>query len=401
MEENSERRRIVILAHYCGALDGSYSNRFVYLSDLLCDRNEIELITSDFHHSTKTKKQVTGNYPFKITLLPEIGYTKNIGFKRLISHWLFAQKVRNFLGKKEDIDLIYVSFPSISIAKIATEFAREHEVPIIVDVQDLWPEAFHKQLLSNFVGAYIYRFLARRTNQIFSSANKVVAVSETFISELSKRANLKSAFATYIGAFWEHPVKEEAIHKRGSKTIDIVYLGSLGDSYDLKLTIDSFFRAKSILNDKIPILLTIIGDGESRLALEEYAESKGVGVCFLGLVPHHEVQRILPMMHIAINPIVPWSVASIINKHADYAMAGLPVINTQKSKEYRELLDTYKCGVNVDHDLEQVTKAIIELALNRDKREKMSMEALRMAHDKFNRKYTYAALAAEVEYIMT
>lgn len=57
---------------------------------------------------------------------------------------------------------------------------------------------------------------------------------------------------------------------------------------------------------------------------------------------------ILKSCDIAVNPIMHGAAQSIINKHADYAASGIPVLNTQESKEYRKLVDEYKMGFNCD-----------------------------------------------------
>lgn len=59
---------------------------------------------------------------------------------------------------------------------------------------------------------------------------------------------------------------------------------------------------------------------------------------------------ILCACDIAVNPIKAKSAGSIINKVADYAAAGLPVINTQECEEYRNLVENYKIGFNCENN---------------------------------------------------
>ena len=64
-----------------------------------------------------------------------------------------------------------------------------------------------------------------------------------------------------------------------------------------------------------------------------------------------------------INPIMHDAAQSITNKVGDYALSGLPVINTQECPEYRELVETYQCGINCRcGDAEDVAKAVEALA---------------------------------------
>lgn len=390
------RKKVLILAHYCGDLDGRLSNRFVYLASLLSNNNEVELVTSNFYHTRKTKKQVTGEYSFRITLIDEPPYASNIGFQRLVSHWKFSRKVKAYIENTGRIpDIIYASFPSISLAQVAADYSIKNSIPLFIDVQDLWPEAFKKQLLRFKLSKLIYNFLERRTTAIFNRSSLLVSVSNSFVRDLSLRATIKSSNVTYIGAKWDSKPITSNTEAKDRLPIKIVYLGSLGDSYDLEMVIDAFFEVKKQVEHDVELI--VIGDGEKKADLEAHARSLGNGVSFTGLIPHQEVQQILPTMDIAVNPIVPWSVASIINKHADYALAGLPVINTQKSLEYRELLENYNCGININHDRFDLAEAIIKLSEADELRQNMSLNAFKLAQDKFDRTQTYPALVEQIE----
>lgn len=59
-----------------------------------------------------------------------------------MSHKVLARNLKSYLEKNEKPDLIYCAFPSIDVAKITSEYATNNTIPFIVDIQDLWPEAF-------------------------------------------------------------------------------------------------------------------------------------------------------------------------------------------------------------------------------------------------------------------
>lgn len=52
---------------------------------------------------------------------------------------------------------------------------------------------------------------------------------------------------------------------------------------------------------------------------------------------------------IVVNPITGGAAASIINKHADYAACGHPVVNSQEANEYRKLVEEYDMGLNCEN----------------------------------------------------
>ena len=96
---------------------------------------------------------------------------------------------------------------------------------------------------------------------------------------------------------------------------------------------------------------------------------------------------------IALNPIVPGAAQSIINKVCDYAAAGLPVISTQDSDEYRQLLNDFQAGVSCEADAEEVSQAISRLIEDAELRKKMGKGSRSLAESKFNREVTYKELA--------
>ncbi len=97
---------------------------------------------------------------------------------------------------------------------------------------------------------------------------------------------------------------------------------------------------------------------------------------------------------IAVCPIVKGAAQSIINKHMDYAMAGLPVVNTQECAEYRTLLDSYRCGINCNcGDPDDVCRAIKRLITDVDLRKKMGANSRRMGEELFDRQNAYGKIS--------
>jgi len=107
---------------------------------------------------------------------------------------------------------------------------------------------------------------------------------------------------------------------------------------------------------------------------------------------------ILKRCDIAVNPIVKGAAQSIINKHMDYAMSGLPVINTQESKEYRSLLEAYSCGINCEcGNARGVCDALEILVNNSEKRIIMGQGSRKMGEELFDRPVGYGRIIGIVK----
>lgn len=139
------------------------------------------------------------------------------------------------------------------------------------------------------------------------------------------------------------------------------------------------------------ICFIVMGDGP---LMENFVEhAKGIPVIFTGRLCYSEMVWILRQCDIAVNPISRGAAQSIINKHMDYAMAGLPVINTQENKEYRDLLDKYNAGINCPCDDSQaVMKAIQYLSENEIVRKQMGNSSKVLGSEQFDRSRTYMRL---------
>lgn len=147
-------------------------------------------------------------------------------------------------------------------------------------------------------------------------------------------------------------------------------------------------------NDKVRFI--IMGGGVFKKDFESYAKEKNANAVFVGVLPYPVMCGVLSSCDIVVNPIVGRSVASIINKHADYAASGKPVLNTQNSPEYQKLVEDYHMGFNVKNkDAEELKDKLVYLIAHKDKREIMGKNARKCAEDKFDRGMSYKEIVNE------
>jgi glycosyltransferase involved in cell wall biosynthesis len=107
---------------------------------------------------------------------------------------------------------------------------------------------------------------------------------------------------------------------------------------------------------------------------------------------------VLSTCDIAVNPISRGAAQSITNKHADYAAAGLPVLNTQESPEYRTLVDEYRMGLNcANGDPADLAEKFVRLYEDKSLRQELGRNSRRLAEDKFNRAKAYADIVETIE----
>lgn len=397
-------KRIVIIDHFSKAPNEPGNNRFIYLGELLCSYGfDVEIITTTFAHlkkqQRKTDAQLYSDLPYQYTMLPEPGYPRNVCLKRFYSHYVFGKNLVSYLETMEKPAAILAAVPSLDVGKAAGNYCRKHGVPFIVDIQDLWPEAFKLVLKLPLISDLVFLPMTMQANRFYGQADRIVAVSETYMRRgLACNRKDKDGLCVYLGtdlARFDESCKSIDVDKPEGE-LWIAYAGTLGHSYNIEIIFDALNRLPNTLGQHV--VFHIFGDGPYLERFKNYTKNCKIRSVFHGRVDYPVMAANLSKSDIAVNPIVKGAAQSIINKHADYAAAGLPVVNTQECPEYRELLDRYACGINCDvESVKQVADALQELIESPDKRKRMGANSRRMAEELFDRRNTYQQIVKTIE----
>lgn len=389
---------VVLVTNYWHFEVEKSSSRYLTLANLISlsgDMN-LEIVTSSFYHATKKQrnfsKRFINSFNYKISLIDEPGYQKNVSIKRILSHKKFATNVIKYLKKRKKPDVIYCVVPSLDVADVVTKYATKNNIKLIIDVQDLWPEAFKMAIDIPFISDLLFLPMEIQANKIYSRANSIISVSESYTHRASL-VNHKSSnnLSVYLGV----ELEKFDIYKHNKRIIEkpdgelwVVYLGTLGYSYDILTVIDALEIIKSKSDKKIKFI--VIGNGPRKEEFENYAMRKNINSQFLGNLEYSRMVSILTLCDIAVNPIKKGSAASIINKHGDYLSAGLPIINTQESIEFRNLIDTYEVGINcMPENFYDMAEKFMLLIDDQETRKNMGKNSRKLAEEKFARENTY------------
>jgi glycosyltransferase involved in cell wall biosynthesis len=307
--------------------------------------------------------------------------------------------LKKYLSNIEKPDIVYVAVPSNDAGVAAAEYCKKNNIPMIVDIQDLWPEAFKLVFNIPVVSDIVFAPMAHQANKIYSVADKIVAVSKTYAQrglQACKKDNEGTVvfLGTELDSF-DKSAQSVQIDKSADE-LWITYVGTLGHSYNIEIVIDAINLLPDHLAKKV--VFKVLGDGPLMQRFIEYSANCKARVEFLGRLEYGQMVAYLKKSDIAVNPISKGAAQSIINKHGDYAMAGLPVVSTQESAEYRQLLEDYGCGINCSVDSPQeVANALQLLIENGEKRAEMGESSRRLAEEKFDRKQSYTRIVELIE----
>lgn len=400
----NKMKDILIIAHFTQIPGEQGNSRFGYIANRFSENgHNVELVTTKFSHRTKSfrnvKEQQINQLKYKLTMLNELGYKKNVSLKRFFSHYVFGINLSKYLKRRKKPDIIYCAVPSLDAAYVTAKYARKNNIKLIIDIQDLWPEAFKMIFNIPVLSDIVFFPMKKQADYIYNSADNVVAVSETYLKRgLYSKNKSKSGISVFLGTDLDYFDKlvEGSIVKKPNNEIWLVYIGTLGHSYDLTCVIDALYilKQKGIENIKF----IVMGDGPLKEKFKNYAKEKEVFAEFTGRLHYSEMVKILVNCDIAVNPISKGSAGSIINKVGDYAASGLPVINTQESVEYRNLLKKYNAGFNCkNNDSIDLANRLLQLYSNQTLRKELGANNRKLAEEKFNRKVTYASILELVE----
>ena len=316
--------------------------------------------------------------------------------QRFYGHYVWGRNVRKYLAGRKKPDVIFCAIPTLKASYEAAKYCEKNGVRFVIDIQDLWPEAFQMvfnvPVLSQIIFAP-FNFLA---NGIYKRADGICGVSDTYCERaLNVNKKCKKGTTVFLGTeldtFDQYAAGTPIIPDKEGE-VRLAYCGTLGASYDLTCVIDAIEK----LGDP-NLHFVVMGDGPKKEEFETRAKEKKINATFTGRLQYEAMCCLLSHCDITINPIMHLAAQSIINKHADYAASGLPVISTQESEEYRKLVEDYDMGFNCENgNIGELANKLRTLIKDPQLRKRMGKNARKCASEKFDRKRTYKHLIKEI-----
>ena len=383
--------------------------RFRFIADFLVKNGyQVDLITSSFQHWEKAPRNIDAikrdSYPFTLRFIDEPGYKKNIDLRRIRSHHIAAKNLKMMLKQDGAYDLIYCEIPPNDVARAAAEYAKEHDISFVADVNDLWPEAMRMVVDIPVLSNLIFYPLLRDAEKVYSLCSGVVGTSDEYTGRPFMRKNRDIPKATvYVGN--ELSVFDKGIEdhldeiEKAPQEFWVTYAGTIGTSYDIRTMI----LAADVLKKKgySDIHIKLLGGGPLKEELEQLAESLEGNVEFLGYTPYDKMAAYLKKSDVLVNSFVKKAPQSIVTKIGDYLAAGKPMINTCNSPEFRKKVNDDGFGINIEaEDAEILADAILDLYQDPQKREEMGRRARKIAEEQFDRPHSYEAIVKLMEELM-
>jgi glycosyltransferase involved in cell wall biosynthesis len=277
--------------------------------------------------------------------------------------------------------------PPLGLFQVAEQLTKAWGTRLVVDVQDLWPETFHRLLPRRLraLGGILFFQLHRLAKQAYQRADAVSVVSESY-REVIKREDLR-VFALGM------PLPDASPRTSRGGALRLVYIGNLGSLY----AIDVLLEAVSRLVEKgVAVSLDVAGDGPCRSQVEAYAR-KNPAIVFHGYLSESALDSLLRASDVGVVPMRQNSGVAVPNKVVDYAMYGLCILNGLAGKT-QELVEAHDAGVFYHVDaVDSLMTGIESLNNNRAEVAKKGHHARSMGELHFDSQRIYGEMAQWIE----
>lgn len=292
---------------------------------------------------------------------------RKTGSINLIRNYIsFVVEANKKLKKLEniDFDLIYVFEVSpITVALPAIKLKKKKNIPVIINIQDLWPENI--VAVTGMTNPIIIGLVNRMVNYIYRHCDLILTASPSFVSKIKERIKDKDK-VRYWPQYSTVNKTDEEVSIYDKEYFNIVFTGNIGEAQGIDLAIE----AAKILKDK-KICWHFVGEGRSKEKLEKLVNEYGINdrVKFHGFHPEKEIPKYLKDADAALlilkpNPVFEMTIPA---KLQTYLACGVPILGCV-SGEGKRIIEESKAGI-VSEDISvdglvKVCNQFIELPID-------------------------------------
>lgn len=280
----------------------------------------------------------------RVLRVPHMADRSRSAVRRLLSYFSFSISslcLGTLKIEKPDVIWTYqIGLPGVLMGAL-------RGVPLVHEVQDLWPE--WGQAAGLGLKARLYRLLERQERLIYRRARAVVTITNSFKQILAQKGVPPEKIAVIPNWANEATFRPEAYdanlaQQEGfSGRFNVVYIGNVGAAQALQVVLD----AAELLCASPRIRFVIIGDGVERAALEQQAGERGLdNVRFLGSRPQNQAASYMALadvlfLHLKRDPVYAITIPS---KTYGYLASARPVLAAAEG-EMACLIQELQAGV--------------------------------------------------------
>lgn len=345
-----------------------------YISD---STDNVDWFSVSFNHYEKKQRvdkstiiEYKENYTLHISKV--YSYKKNVSFQRIIHHIDAAKQIKKMMKNCERIpDIIVTGNTPIEVANMVTAYGKENNIPVIVDIRDLWPDVFKDSVpkkFENLITPYV-KYSEIRVKKVMKRAAGIVALSNSFLekglTQADREKGEKDKVITMGYPNYVYDTTEEDFikywSKYGLKSDDfiIAFTGNFGRQFKFVEIIEVAKTLEKYSNIKF----VLCGLGEN---LEKIKKEAPNNIVFPGWVEKNEIITLLNYSSLGIAPYID-SInfrSNTPNKFGEYLSASLPIL-VGVTGEMKNILEDNESG-SYYSDNESLQQAILNYFYDKD-----------------------------------
>lgn len=262
---------------------------------------------------------------------------------------------------EENYDVIYVFEVSpMTVALPAIKLKKLKNIPVIMNVQDLWPENIIA--VTGIDNRLIIGIINKLVNYIYKNCSFILCASPSFVDKIKQRVTNKEKVR-----YWpQYSLIEETDEKfpnYDQSKFNITFTGNIGEAQGIDLAIKTADKLKDT-----NIHWHFVGDGRNKGKMQELVNSLKLNdrITFHGFIEEKEIPQYLSASAAALlilkpNPVFEMTIPA---KLQTYLSCGVPIIGCV-SGEGKKIIEEAKCGL-VSNEisstaLEKVCREMIDM----------------------------------------
>ena len=336
--------------------------------------------SSQFHHQLKIMRDVPASVPLRpnskgpeMIFLPSRGYASHLSLRRFLDHRDTRRAFAALAPTQPRPDVILCAWPTIDLAFAVVEFGRANNIPVILDIRDLWPDIFYERITAK-TGLPFKRYFfpwERMGRKAMQGADGVISITHGMLEWGQKRFARKgnprdrvfyqsqsSTTVTEDMTFWT----DKGVDLDGPKT-RLVWAGTLISDLDIQTLLEAIETLPEAAANELEFVFC--GSGDLSARIEEMAR-RLPHVKFGGWASQGALSALYDRSHIGMMCYLDRFdfQLSIPNKVADFTRSNLCILTNLKGEMQRvlgpdDLLIPYPTG-----DVAALRAKLIEIAEN-------------------------------------
>lgn len=361
--------------------------------------------------SDKTEILTLAEQGYRLILLNGMLYPQKFSLKRVINHFQNAWEFIKLAPSQDQPDIIFSCYPQIELSYALSRYAKKHNIPIILDFRDKWPDVIEEALSpgKKIAGFPLLSFWRYAQKYSVKNATAITGITKAFVDwalRSARRApsdydkpfhlavNPKIPSAEDISAaekFWD----EAGIIPRDGQVIGC-YAGMLSERVDLQTLVRGALLLDETQRRNIKIVLCGVGDAENDL---KKLAGDAPHIHFAGWRSAAELYTLLHRCDFGLLPYFSYEDfrMSHPNKVGEYFSAGLPLLTSLQGIT-GDLITKQNIGMMIEEgNPDSYRDTFLKAIAHKDELNAMAPRARRIYEDMFDGSKIYPALCAYIE----